>query len=196
MQLANSKVRYGAIPQFVHWLTALCVICGFLLGQFGGVFPKGSPRAIALVVHMTLGQCVVALLLVRFLWRQFNAPPPLEPTPLGKLTEVAARLSHFTLYGLLLAVPLLGIIVQLKRGHELPIFAVWYVHSPWPVDRNLARSILSLHRTLADALLILAGIHAGAALIHHWIWRDRTLSRMLPGAPPAPQRARRAPRPG
>lgn len=52
----------------------------------------------------------------------------------------------------------------------------------WPADRNLAGSLLWLHRNLADALLILAGIHAGAALMHHWIWRDRTLKRMLPGA--------------
>jgi len=191
MQLANSKARYGAGPQALHWLTAIFVICGFLLGQFGDFFPKGSPRELGLIVHMTLGQGVVALLLVRLLWRKLNPPPPPVATPLGRLAETAAKASHFTLYGLLLIVPLLGAIVQLKRGNELPIFAIWHVPSPWPVDRNLARSILSLHGTLADALLILAGIHACAALVHHWIWRDRTLSRMLPGAPLAPQRAGR-----
>jgi len=192
MQLANSKARYGAVPQTVHWLTALFVICGFLLGQFGDVFPKGPARELGLLVHMTLGQLLLALLLVRLLWRQINPPPPPEATTFGWLVEIAAKASHFTLYGLLLVVPLLGMIVQLKRGNELPIFAIWHVASPWPVDRNLARSILSLHGTLADALLILAGIHACAALVHHWIWRDRTLTRMLPGAPLAPQRARRA----
>lgn len=191
MQLANSKSRYGAVPQTLHWLTAVFVICGFPLGQFGDVFPKGSPRELGLLVHMTLGQGVVALLLVRLLWRKLNPPPPPETTPLGRLAETAAKASHFTLYGLLLIVPLLGAIVQLKRGNELPIFALWHVQSPWPVDRNLARSILSLHGTLADALLILAGVHACAALVHLWIWRDRTLSRMLPWTRSAPQRGRR-----
>lgn len=191
MQLANSKARYGAAPQVLHWLTGLFVICGFLLGQFGDVFPKGPGRELGLVAHMTLGQGVMALLLVRLLWRKLNPPPPPEATPLGRLIEIAAKASHFTLYGLLLVVPLLGAIVQLKRGNELPIFAVWHVPSPWPVDRNLARSILSLHGTLADALLILAGVHSSAALVHHWIWRDRTLSRMLPGASLAPQRGGR-----
>lgn len=195
MQLANSKARYGAVPQAVHWLTAVFVLCGFLLGQFGDVFPKGAPRDFSLLVHMTFGQCVVALLLVRLLWRQVNPPPPPEATPFGRLIEIAANASHFTLYALLLVVPLLGMIVQLKRGNALPIFGVWHVQSPWPVDRNLARSILWLHGFLADALLILAGLHASAALVHHWIWRDRTLSRMLPGARLAPQRAdRSAPR--
>ena len=114
-----------------------------------------------------------------------NPPPPPEATPLRRLIEIAAKLSHFTLYGLLLVVPLLGMIVQLKRGNDLPIFAVWHVRSPWPVDRDLARSVLSVHGTLADALLILAGIHASAALVHHWIWRDRTLSRNAGGVAPA-----------
>ena len=132
------------------------------------MFPKGPPREFGLLVHMTLGQSVLALLLVRLLWRQINPPPPPETTPFGRLIEIAAKASHFTLYGLLLVVPLLGVIVQLKRGNELPIFAIWHVPSPWPVDRSLARSILSLHGTLADALLILAGIpclrRAGASL--------------------------------
>ena len=182
MQLINSKARFGAIPQVLHWLTALFVIFGFLLGQFGDALPKGSARAFGLLVHMTLGQCVIALLVVRLAWRIANPPPPSEVTPLGRLLAIAAKVSHFTLYALLLSVPMLGIIVQLKRGNALPIFGVWDVQSPWPVDRGLARSILSVHGTLADALLILAGIHASAALVHHWIWRDRTLARMLPGA--------------
>jgi cytochrome b561 len=191
MQLANSKSDYGAVSQALHWLTAIFVICGFLLGQFGDVFPKGPARELGLLVHMTLGQLVVALLVVRLLWRKFSPPPPPEATPLGSLIEVAAKASHFTLYGLLLVVPILGAVVQLKRGNELPIFAIWQAPSPWPVDRRLARSILSLHATLADALLILAGIHACAALVHHWLWRDRTLARMWPGAGLAPQRAGR-----
>jgi cytochrome b561 len=191
MQLANSTARYGAVPQAVHWLTAILVICGFLLGQFGDALPKGPPRSVGLLVHMTFGQCVVALLVIRLLWCKVNPPPPPEATPFGRLLEYVAKASHFTLYGLLVVVPLLGMVVQLKRGNELPILAIWHVQSPWPVDRNLARSILSLHGTLADALLILAGIHACAALVHHWIWRDRTLSRMLPGARLAPQRSGR-----
>jgi cytochrome b561 len=181
MQLANSKLHYGAVPQAVHWLTAILVLCGFILGQFGDdLFPKGPVRDFGLLVHMTLGQCVVGLLVVRLLWRMANPPPPPEKTPFGLLVALAAKLSHVALYGLLLAVPLLGIIVQLKRGHALPIFALWHASSPWPADRNVARSILGLHARLADALLILAGIHAVAALVHHWIWRDRTLVRMLP----------------
>jgi cytochrome b561 len=182
MQLANTTARYGTVPQVLHWLTAILVICGFLLGQFGDDLPKGNAQDIGLFVHMTLGQCVVVLLIARLVWRVANRPPPPEPTPLGRLVAWAARLSHFTLYALLLVVPFLGIIVQLKRGHALPVLGFWEFQSPWPADRNIAKTILGFHGWLADALLILAGMHAGAALVHHYVWRDLTLRRMLPGA--------------
>jgi cytochrome b561 len=182
MQLRNSTSRYGAIPQAVHWLTALFVIAGFLLGQFGDDLPKGPVRDFGFFMHMTLGQCVLALLVVRLAWRAVDPPPPAQATPFGKLVEIAAKLSHFALYALLVVVPCLGIIVQLKRGHDLPILGIWDFASPWPADRAIARTTLGLHAYLADALLILAGVHACAAIIHHYIWRDRTLTRMLPGA--------------
>jgi cytochrome b561 len=182
MQLANSATRYGAVPQALHWLTVICVVAGWLLGQFVDDFPKGSPHDLALWTHMTLGQLVIVLLIARLAWRVVKSPPPLEPTRFGRLLEIASKLSHYALYLLLVAVPFVGIIVQLKGGHDLPILGFWNVASPWPADRARAESILEVHEVLANALLILAGIHAGAALIHHYAFGDRTLTRMLPGA--------------
>jgi cytochrome b561 len=90
----------------------------------------------------------------------------------------------------------MGILVQLKRGNPLPLFGVWDVASPWPTDRTLARTLLRVHEYLADTLLTLAGVHAAAALMHHYIFEDRTLVRMLPAmSKPARRRgkARSAP---
>jgi cytochrome b561 len=182
MQLANSHLRYGVVPQIVHWLTALFVITGWLLGQFGDVLPKGPAREFGLFTHMTLGECVVAFLILRLIWRMTNPPPPPEATRFGVLMEYAAKLSHFALYALLVAVPLAGIVVQLKRGNVLPVFGFWEFASPWPADRTVARTVLRAHEYLANTLLILAGVHSAAAIVHHWVWRDRTLLRMLPGA--------------
>ncbi len=182
MQFSNSKTRYGMVPQTLHWLTAICVICGWLLGWFHDDFPKGAPRTADLFAHMLLGQCVVVLLVARLVWRFADPPPPLEPTRLGRLLESAAKLNHYALYALLLAAPILGIIVQMKRGDALPIFGIWNMASPWAADRAVARSLLTVHQYLANTLLILAAVHAAAALTHHYAFRDRTLLRMLPGA--------------
>lgn len=181
MQLTNSKTRYGAIPQGVHWLTAIFVATGWLIGQLADFPSPKSPPDFWLLTHIALGQCVVLLLLFRLVWRLLNPAPPYEVTPFGRLVEWAARVSHVTLYALLLVVPTLGVIAELKRAGILPVFGFWQLRSPWPIDRVTGRTVLDLHGNLADALLILAGVHAVASLIHHWIWRDRTLVRMLPG---------------
>jgi cytochrome b561 len=181
MQWTNSKARYGAIPQLVHWLTVLCIGVGWLLGFFMDDFPKAAHSAV-LAVHITLGQSVIALLIFRLAWRLANPPPPPEMTRFGQWQERAATFSHFVLYALLFAVPLAGIVVQLKRGDALPVFGLWHVASPWPADRDAAKAVLRIHEYLANTLIALAGLHAGAALMHHWILRDRTLVRMLPGA--------------
>ena len=90
----------------------------------------------------------------------------MKATPFGRFVEAAAKLSHFALYALLVVVPFFGILVQLKRGHSLPIFGYWEFVSPWPANRPMARTLIEVHEVLADALLILAGIHAAAALLH------------------------------
>jgi cytochrome b561 len=180
MQLANSKKRYGAGPQLIHWLTALFVIIGWSIGQFGEYL--GPFDRIGFFIHITLGESVIALLILRLIWRAANLPPPMEATPFGFLVKAAAHLGHFALYALLIVVPFLGIIVQLKRGHPLPVFGIFEFNSPWPTDRAMARSILAVHYYLANTLIVLAGVHACAALMHHYLWKDRTLVRMLPGA--------------
>ena len=64
----------------------------------------------------------------------------------------------------------------------MPVFGLIDIASPWPADRAFSRSVREVHELLANALMVVAGIHAAAALAHHWIFRDRTLLRMLPSA--------------
>ena len=181
MQLVNTETRYGAVAQASHWATVICVAAGWLLGQFIDAFPKGVARDTAFATHIALGELVLALLAARLLWRLANRPPPLLPTRFGPTGEIAAALGHYALYALRLAVPIVGIVAQLKRGNALPIFGVWHLASPWPADRAAAHSVMEVHELLANTLLVIAGIHAAAALIHHYVFGDRTLVRMLPG---------------
>jgi cytochrome b561 len=181
MRFINTETRYGALPQALHWLTVVSVVVAWLLGQFMDDFPKGVARNTAFATHVTLGELVLVLLVVRVLWRQFNRAPALLPTRFGKAGEIAATLGHYALYALLLAVPTVGIVAQFKRGNALPIFGFWHVPSPWPADRAAAHSVMEVHELVANVLLIFAALHASAALIHHYVFRDRTLARMLPG---------------
>ena len=180
MQWVNSTARYGAVSQFLHWSGAFFVIAAWLLGQFGDDLPKAAQSG-GLFAHMTLGLGVLLTLFARLGWRLFSPPPPPEPTRFGRPLAVAANVMTAAIWLLLLAIPVLGIMVQFGRGHDLPILGLWSIPSPWPADRTFARTVVERHELLANILMILVVLHAAAAIAHHSILGDRTLTRMLPG---------------
>jgi cytochrome b561 len=180
MQLSNTADRFGAIPQGLHWVMAALVALSWASGTFGDDLPRGAARAAGLSVHLYSGLTIVVLLVIRLAWRIADPPPSPEQTPLGKFGEWTSYAVHVALYVLLIAVLAIGITLQFARGDALSIFGLYDIASPWPRDRAFARSVKDIHETLANGLVILAGLHAVAALIHHWILRDRTLVRMLP----------------
>lgn len=181
MQLRSSANRYGAIAQSLHWLTVILVIVAWGLGTFDDVLPRGPARRTGLFVHISAGLAILAVLAARVPWRLVDPPPPPEPTMFGVWGDRASRLAHYTLYALLVAAPIAGIVLQFARGQALPLFGLAELPSPWAADRPFARSVKEVHELLANALLIVAALHAAAALFHHWVFRDRTLVRMLPG---------------
>jgi cytochrome b561 len=181
MQWLNSTARYGAVSQLLHWLTAVFVVAAWLLGQFGDDLPKAAQNA-GLFALISLGLGVLLFLVARLGWRPFSPPPPpIEPARFGGILAWAATIMTAVIYLLLLAIPILGVLVQFGRGHDLPIFGLWSIPSPWPADKAFAHTIIELHELLANILMILVVLHAAAALLHHRVLGDRTLIRMLPG---------------
>jgi cytochrome b561 len=180
MLIYNSSNGYGAIPQATHWLTVILVAVAWALGLFGDDLPNGAQRAAGLFVHISAGLAVMVLLVFRLAWNLANRPPDAEPTGLGVWVDRLGRGAHYLLYGLLIAVPIAGIVLQFARGDAVSIFGIADISSPWVRDRAFARSVKEVHEILAHTLMIVAGLHAAAALFHHWVLRDRTLARMLP----------------
>lgn len=187
MQLFNSPMRYGAIAQVLHWAAVALVITAWTLGILGDELPRGSSQAMGLSVHIFAGLSVIAITILRLMWRLADPSPPAEKTFYGEWSfagwiGLGAKLAHFGLYVLLIAAPVAGIVLQFARGDSLPLFGIADIASPWPADRAFAGSVKEVHELLAHGLIALAGLHAAAALVHHWVFRDRTLVRMLPGA--------------
>jgi cytochrome b561 len=175
-RLTNSTDRYGTVSQLLHWAMIALVITAWLLGQFVDDLPRS-----ALSIHISAGLALLLLLGFRLVWRMADPPPRPEPTVLGPWLDYAGHLAHYALYLLLAAVPILGIIAQFARGDSLSVFGLYEIASPWAKDRAFARSVTEIHEVAANALVMLAAMHAVAALVHHWVFRDRTLVRMLPG---------------
>ena len=168
--------RYDGISILLHWLTAVLVIILWMLGQTIDFFPKGVPRVDARSVHIVLGATLAIVLLVRVLWRA-SAGRRLPLANSGWL-GVVARIAHYGLYLLVAATVVLGVFNAWQRGDAL--FNVYTIPKLIPGDLALRRTLGELHGDLADVVLIVAGLHAAAALAHHYLLRDPVLRRMLP----------------
>lgn len=190
MALLNSSLHYGVVAQSLHWITVLLVAFAWLLGVVGDDLPGKSAQALGLTLHITAGLMVLLLTVARLGWRGVDAPPASSPiaTATARRLQQAAALTQVALYGLLIAVPLVGIAVQFARGGSLPLLGLAQIASPWAADRALAHTLKEVHELMAHALMATAALHAAAALLHHWVLHDRTLQRMLP-APAAPRAA-------
>ncbi|WP_016712404.1 cytochrome b [Pseudomonas monteilii] len=169
MQLRNSSSRYGVVSILLHWGVALAVFGLFGLGLWMVGLDYYSPwRKAGPDLHKSIGLVLLAVMLLRVVWR-FVSPPP--PAP--------AKLGHLALYLGLFAVMAAGYLISTADGVGIPVFGLFEVPaliSDLPDQADVAGVI---HLWLAWGLVIFAVLHALAALKHHFIDRDATLTRML-----------------
>jgi cytochrome b561 len=173
---AEPAPRYDGLSILLHWLTAGLVVVLWTLGQTIDFFPKGAPKIDARSVHITLGATLGVVLLIRVLWRA-SAGRKLPLAAQGWL-GVTAKVVHYGLYVLVAVTVVLGIFNAWQRGDVL--FNVYRIPQLIPGDRALRHALGELHGDCADVVLIVAGLHAAAALAHHYLLRNRLLRRMLP----------------
>jgi len=170
---------YSAFSRWVHWLTLALFVGLFAIGWYRDLLPQAM-RGSALQLHKSFGITVLALTILRLIWR-FTAGVPAIPADLPAWQRLGARASHVALYLLLLAQPLVGWLWS-SAGTK-PINFFFLVQLPWLIgpDKSLNRTLGNLHGLIADALLVVIGLHAAAALYHHFVRKDRVLVGMLRG---------------
>ncbi|KAG9600926.1 hypothetical protein KCV01_g7762, partial [Aureobasidium melanogenum] len=129
-------------------------------------------------LHKSIGLTVLALFLLRLLWRSVDRRPPDEPAPHWQ--KVIAHIVHGVLYLLIVAIPLSGWAFNSAHGFPLQYFKQFNL--PALVEKNdeLSQVLGTAHVYLFWFLLLVVAAHAGGALKHHFIDRDDTLRRMLP----------------
>lgn len=177
--MSTATDRYHPTLMALHWLTLALLAAVYLLIELHDGLPKGSgARALAKTWHETLGVAVFAVVLLRLPLRLvLGVPAALPGTPAWQAR--LAHAMHWALYALLIAAPILGYLSLNAKGTPVPFFGLDLPALLAP-DRALARSLEEVHETLGTLGYWLIGLHAGAALAHHYLMRDDTLRRMLP----------------
>lgn len=179
MNLKNTEERYGSLSIGLHWVMLLLLVAVYGSIELREIFPKGSdPREMLKTWHFMLGLTVFGLVWLRLAARLFGTAPRITPAPLA-WEKTLAGLMHGALYLLMIGLPLVGWIMLSAAGKPVPFFGL---ELPAIVgqDKALAKTLKEIHETVATAGYFLIGLHALAALFHHYVKRDDTLIHILP----------------
>jgi cytochrome b561 len=183
-RLANSEQRYGTVAMLLHWLMAVVLVALIALGLYMVSLPDAGfdKKKITLILyHKELGILALFLAALRLAWRVGNALPRLVEN-IPDWQKVAARFVHLSFYGVMSALPITGWIMSSAAGIPVSFFGLFYLPDVVRQSEPLFRVFIDMHKWLGYALIGLISVHAGAALRHHWVSKDETLKKMLPGA--------------
>lgn len=184
MQWRNSSANYGVISILLHWLVALAVVGLFALGYWMvGLNYYSSWYRTAPEIHKGVGILLFGLMLLRVIWR-FISPGPAPLVSHGRVTRLATKLGHGVLYVGLFVLMISGYLISTADGRAINVFGWFDVPALITGIANQEDIAGLVHEYLAWALIVFAGIHALAALKHHFVDRDSTLKRMFGRADP------------
>jgi cytochrome b561 len=165
---------YDKLTVRLHWATAALVTLLWIMGQTTGWLPRGPLRVDVWSIHILLGLALACVLIWRIVWRL--GPGRALPAADRGLLNVLAKITHYLLYLLLVAVVALGIVNAF--AHAFPLFNAWAF--PGIGDKDFRGMINHWHKLAANGVAIVALAHAVAALVHHYILKDGVLRRMSP----------------
>lgn len=174
-----APARYDNVAIVFHWLLVLLLVGAFGVGTYMSDLPFSIQRVKLFNWHKWAGMTILALTLLRLLWRLGHTPPPQPPAPHWQ--QRAATLTHAAMYLLCLVIPLVGWAYTSAAGVPVVLYGVLPLPDLLAKDKELADLIKPWHAALAYALAALVLLHVAAALKHHFIDRDGLLARMRPG---------------
>lgn len=176
MSALPASDRYTSVSIAFHWAAAALVIGLYGLGLSLESFGEDFERA-AIPLHKSFGVLLLALTVLRLLWRLATPQPTALDAPAWQHRTATA--AHWLLYALIVAIPVSGIVMSWSAGRPVSVFGL--VELPTLIAKNgAAHDIKEVHEVLSNVLMIVVGLHAAAAIWHHRVLKDATLTRMLP----------------
>ncbi len=175
----KKQLNYGATAKGLHWLIVALLVVQYLIGWLMPDIHRGMKPGLAMTWHISVGMTVLVLIAVRFAWRLTHPVAPDSSLPAWQ--RLSSEIVHRMLYCLVLVSTLTGWYFASSRGWSISFFFALPLPMLSEPNSSFARSIGRWHETSEWALVILVGLHVGAALVHMFYYRDRVMHRMLPG---------------
>ena len=181
MHIRDNFEGYGLVTRLFHWLFAVAILALFAMGWWMTGLDYYSPYYNSgPYLHKAAGIILLILLVPRFVWRLMNPKP--GDAELKPLERKASALVHWGFYPLLLLLMVSGYLIPTAKGQAIDVFGMFNVPSVLAYE-GLAERAGLVHEILAYMTMGLAGVHAAAALKHHYSGKSRILTRMWSGPP-------------
>ncbi|WP_118181534.1 cytochrome b [Paraburkholderia phosphatilytica] len=171
--------HFTPLQRLLHWTMAVLILTMLFVGV-GMVATVSHLHQTLIAIHRPLGIALLILVIVRIGVRLTRGSPPL-PRDLPAWQRAGAYASHLALYGLMLAMPLIGWSMLSAGGFPVTLYGP--LHLPPIVPRNveLYATLRTLHTVFGLLLFATVLLHLAAALFHGLIRRDGVLSSMARG---------------
>lgn len=179
MRWGNNTNRYGSLSIGLHWLMLLLLAAVYACIELRVLFPKGSdPREALKVWHLMLGLSVLVLVWLRLAAHMTGPVTRIEPDP-ARWQHLSAKLMHIAPYAPMIGMPLAGWLILSAEGKSIPFFGL-QLSALFGESKEVAELAKEIHETGGTVGYVLIGLHAAAALFHHYVVRDNTFRRILP----------------
>lgn len=180
MNYKNTDNNFGLVTILIHWVMALLIIGLFILGKYMlDLDYYDAYYQIAPWWHKSFGLLVFLLLLYRIVWKLIN--PKVKPLQSYKTYEIKlATFIQLSMYLVLLICCISGMIISTTKEATLSFFGLLDVPTLFTVGKEQVMIIEKIHEYSTLTLIILASLHMLAALKHHFLDKDLTLTRILP----------------
>jgi cytochrome b561 len=170
--------RFSPLQRLLHWLMALCILAMFFIGV--GMVSTVRPDYVLLVTtHKTLGIAILLLAVIRLGLRLRYGAPAL-PADVPEPMRIAAHLSHYALYALMIGMPLIGWAMMSAANYPIVLYGGLRLPPILPPSIGLHALLWSAHFYLAFAFFALVLLHIAAALLHLLVRRDGVFQAMAP----------------
>ena len=174
----DDGTTYDGVAIALHWATAFLVIANFALAQVWDWLAKPT-RELMEDTHMSFGVLLAVVIIARIVWRLI---PGHQVSSLeAGWVRLASKGTHYLLYALLVAEAALGFAFRWGAGRPMAFLGAGIPPLIGEIARPLRRELREFHEWIGWAIIIIALLHALAALYHHYVLKDRVLRRMLPG---------------
>ncbi|MBN3766064.1 cytochrome b [Burkholderia sp. Ac-20365] len=177
--MTKTSRHFSPLARVLHWMMAVLILAMLFIGV-AMVATVSHVHATLIALHRPLGAALLVLAIIRVVVRLKNGSPAL-PDDMPILQRFAAKASHLVLYGLFIAMPLIGWAMLSAGGYPVTLFGTWHLPEIVPQNVDLFALLRALHTWLAFALFATVLAHIAAALFHGLIRRDGVFSSMARG---------------